>query len=239
LAEITKQIIRIVNWAKFQHYKDRNPPWIKLHRELLISRTWLTADDASRVLAIVCMVLAAETGNKIPLDIAYIKRRAYLNQDPDFAQLVASQFIEIVDETGNASSLLADASGLHANARPETETETEAETEAEKSQKRAPSCAPTKRGTRIPDDFAVSEEHRTFASEEELPNPDSEIDAFRDYWRSIPGARGMKLDWHATFRNWLRRAAEIKRVPRGIQNGKPTLSEIVARETAIVRSRAK
>jgi len=87
----------------------------------------LTADDASRVLALACMVLAAETGNKIPLDIAYIKRRAYLNHDPDFAQLIASQFIEIVHETGNASSLLAGASGLHANARPETETEAEAE----------------------------------------------------------------------------------------------------------------
>src|SRR5262249_40129317 len=131
LAEITKQIIRVVNWAKFQHYKDRNPPWIKLHRELLISRTWLTADDASRVLAIVCMVLAAETGNKIPLDIAYIKRRAYLNQEPDFPQLIPSQFSEIVDASGTASNVLGDASALHTNARPETETEAEAETQAE------------------------------------------------------------------------------------------------------------
>jgi len=28
-------MLRVKNWGKFQHYKDRNPPWIKLHRGLL------------------------------------------------------------------------------------------------------------------------------------------------------------------------------------------------------------
>jgi hypothetical protein len=27
--------LRVKNWSEFQHYKDRNPPWIKLHRTLL------------------------------------------------------------------------------------------------------------------------------------------------------------------------------------------------------------
>ncbi len=26
---------RIKNWDKFQHFKNRRPPWIKLHREIL------------------------------------------------------------------------------------------------------------------------------------------------------------------------------------------------------------
>jgi len=118
------QFIRVVNWKRFQHYKDRNPPWIKMHRELLTSRTWVAGDDASRVLAITCMLLAAETDNKIPLDVAYLRRRAYLNQEPDFSGLVSSQFIEIVDDAGSASIALAD---CKQNARPETETETETE----------------------------------------------------------------------------------------------------------------
>jgi hypothetical protein len=29
------------NWGKFQHYKDRCPPWIKLHRDLLNDREFL------------------------------------------------------------------------------------------------------------------------------------------------------------------------------------------------------
>ncbi len=28
---------------------------------------------------------------------------------------------------------------------------------------------------------------------------------FRDYWIAIPGAKGTKLDWFATWRNWIRR----------------------------------
>lgn len=35
-----------------------------------------------------------------------------------------------------------------------------------------------------------------------------ELDKFRDYWRAVPGAKGLKLDWDATWRNWLRRASE-------------------------------
>jgi hypothetical protein len=27
--------IRIKNWAQFQHFKDRKPPWVKLYRDLL------------------------------------------------------------------------------------------------------------------------------------------------------------------------------------------------------------
>jgi hypothetical protein len=33
-----------------------------------------------------------------------------------------------------------------------------------------------------------------------------ETEAFVDYWRGIPGAKGLKLDWLATWRNWMRRA---------------------------------
>jgi uncharacterized protein YdaU (DUF1376 family) len=29
--------------------------------------------------------------------------------------------------------------------------------------------------------------------------------AFRDYWISVPGAKGCKLDWLATWRNWIRK----------------------------------
>ena len=27
--------LHIKNWGEFQHYKKRNPPWIKLHKKLL------------------------------------------------------------------------------------------------------------------------------------------------------------------------------------------------------------
>lgn len=38
----------------------------------------------------------------------------------------------------------------------------------------------------------------------------TELEKFTDYWRAVPGAKGRKLDWPATYRNWIRTAAERK-----------------------------
>jgi hypothetical protein len=33
-------------------------------------------------------------------------------------------------------------------------------------------------------------------------------EAFVDYWTGIPGAKGRKVNWVGTWKNWLRREAE-------------------------------
>jgi hypothetical protein len=38
---------------------------------------------------------------------------------------------------------------------------------------------------------------------------DAECDAFRDYWTAKPGRDACKLDWDATWRNWVRRAGGL------------------------------
>jgi hypothetical protein len=108
---------RVAKWEDHQHYKDRNPPWIKLHYELLSSNTWVMLDDASRVLAVAIMLLASRHEGHVPASLDYIKRVAYLNKKPDLNPLISIGFI----------TPLADASNLQAQARPETETETETE----------------------------------------------------------------------------------------------------------------
>lgn len=119
-----RRFIRITNWTKYQHYSDRNPPWIKLHRDLLTSEVWTMSGDASKALAVAIMLLAAVHENKIPAKPCYIKRVAYLDTLPDFSPLIENGFIEIIDENlENASALLAHASNLQAYATPETETE--------------------------------------------------------------------------------------------------------------------
>lgn len=42
---------RIKNWDKFQHFKDRRPPWIKLYRDLLDDPDWfaLSGNDAKNL----------------------------------------------------------------------------------------------------------------------------------------------------------------------------------------------
>jgi hypothetical protein len=48
------------DWAEFQHYKDRNPTWIKLHRTLLDNFEFHRLPLASRALAPMLWLLASE-----------------------------------------------------------------------------------------------------------------------------------------------------------------------------------
>ncbi len=67
--------------------------------------------------------------------------------------------------------------------------------------------AKANRGCRLPTDF---EPDYDFAIEEGLP-PERvkvEIEKFRDYWRSKAGANATKIDWQATWRNWVRKAVD-------------------------------
>ena len=110
---------KVRNWRKFQHYSKRNPPWIKLHYEVMTSRDWVMLSDASKLLAIVCMLIASRNEGEVPDDPEYIKRVAYLDRAPNLLPLIDSGF------------LLADASARkHKQAHATSETETEAETEA-------------------------------------------------------------------------------------------------------------
>jgi hypothetical protein len=44
-----------------------------------------------------------------------------------------------------------------------------------------------------------------------------ETHAFRDYWLSVPGAKGKKADWDATWRNWIRNAHKRSK-PKHVEN---------------------
>lgn len=53
------------DWDTFQHYKDRSPPWIKLHKTLLNNFEFRCLPDASRALAPLLWLLASEYENGV------------------------------------------------------------------------------------------------------------------------------------------------------------------------------
>ncbi len=65
-------------------------------------------------------------------------------------------------------------------------------------------------GARPPQDWAPSPDDIAFAAAAGLAEGaiQGEAAKFRDYWIAVPGARGRKLDWPATWKNWIRRMAE-------------------------------
>lgn len=68
------------------------------------------------------------------------------------------------------------------------------------------------RGTRLRPNWEPSEATRQWIQREGYPEQwvDTQFHKFHDYWQSISGKRGIKLNWDSTFRNWLRNAAEWK-----------------------------
>lgn len=68
-----------------------------------------------------------------------------------------------------------------------------------------PSLKVEARASRLPADWKPSESDVAFCREER-PDllPTQVADQFRDYWIAQPGAKGRKVDWPATWRNWVR-----------------------------------
>jgi hypothetical protein len=62
------------------------------------------------------------------------------------------------------------------------------------------------KAARIRQDWSPSPSDRAFASELGL-DAVALADEFRDYWVAVPGSKGRKLDWPATWRNHCRRRA--------------------------------
>jgi hypothetical protein len=110
----------------------------------------------------------------------------------------------------------------HAFAMPSDIQEQEQEQEQEENQQNHAARKTRSRsrvGTPVPEGLEVTDEHRVFARKHKLPNPDDEIGRFLDYWRARPGKEGLKLDWNATFRNWLRNASQFSRDHKGANHG--------------------
>jgi len=69
---------------------------------------------------------------------------------------------------------------------------------------RAEACK-TQRGSRLPADWFPSESEIQFCKTERPDlDPAKTAERFRDYWHAQPGSKGTKLDWTATWRNWVR-----------------------------------
>jgi hypothetical protein len=112
------------NWAVFQHYKNRLPPWIKLHRELLNDRVYMSLPLASKAIAPLMWLLASESKNgSFDGSLDELVFRLHITEK-DYRDGVKP----LIDKGFfvDASNVIADCQQL---ATPERETETEKETE--------------------------------------------------------------------------------------------------------------
>jgi hypothetical protein len=58
--------MRIKNWTKFQHFKDRRPPWVKLYRDILDDLEWHELDPLAAKVLVMLWLIASEDDGRIP-----------------------------------------------------------------------------------------------------------------------------------------------------------------------------
>lgn len=92
----------VKNFERFQHYRDRSPPWIKLYNELLDDYEFGLLPDASKMHIIAIWLLASRSENKIPYDAAWVSRRINANSKVDLDLLAANGFIVVDQELNNS-----------------------------------------------------------------------------------------------------------------------------------------
>jgi len=110
--------VKIQNWDRFQHYKNRNPPWIKLHKRLLDNPEWVALPDHASRLLIELWLLGSENDGELPSieRIAFRVRRPLKSVSASLKVLQDKGFVD------RASTVL---DGCLPLAVPETEAETE------------------------------------------------------------------------------------------------------------------
>ncbi len=91
--------------------------------------------------------------------------------------------------------------------------------EPEQEEKEEPEEGTPARATRFSSDFEFPSTWRTWASSEGHPNPDRAFEKFRDHWVAVAGPHGLKRDWFAAFRNWIRKDVDDEqKQPRSGRN---------------------
>jgi hypothetical protein len=118
---------KVRNFEQFQHYKHRNPPWIRLYNQLLHDRRFFRLDDQTKYLAIGCFLLASQYDNKIPFDQEWIIKELSLSCIPNWQDIIDSEFIIPID--CDASAMLATCLQHASQSRVEQSRVDNAETE--------------------------------------------------------------------------------------------------------------
>ena len=132
------EYLKVRKWEELQQYKDRDPKWIKLYRDLLDDYEFDSLDELAQLHLIKIWLLAAKVGNKIPKDPEWIGRKIGAQSKVQLDQICTAGFLSPYESV-----------------QPCTETyleeETEEEKETEKKEREAASApAGKKRKTTFP-----------------------------------------------------------------------------------------
>jgi hypothetical protein len=199
--------LRPKKWEAFQHYKDRCPPWIKLHREILNDRVFMLLPTASKALAPLLWLLASESKAQDGTFDAS-------TDELEFRLRISRKEIEFGRKALIENGFFVDASIVLAPCEQTTSTEGEEEGEEEgktKKEGEEDSANQSRRKTRIAAEFDPRPEEKLLADDLGIEF-EPQLQAFKDHHE----AKGsLMADWNAALRTWLRNAKRWERSAPG------------------------
>lgn len=182
---------KIKGWAKFQHFRNRKPPWIKLYRDILDDLDWHELDPLAAKSLVSLWLLASESDGVLP-DMKKIAFRLRMSEKQ--AKSIVSQLSHWLEQ--DDITVISD---RYQDDSVEREIETEKEIEKETEREFMP------RGSRLNPNWQPSSDELEFARQLGIDGL-SEAERFRDYWTAQAGQKAVKANWTATWRNWIRNA---------------------------------
>lgn len=186
--------LSVSNFSELQHYRDRNPVWIKMYVRLLDNDEFLDLPEVSQRHLMMLWIVAAKTNNRLPDNPKRLAQAIKARGKVDIALLLRSGFLRRLTAEEIAAAEQADAKALAAleipasrngaepyqNATLEGEGEGETELPSTTARAKEPTKQPTEHRTEPPGKRPASLHAKIGALLKAVPSPDlwgAEIDA--------------------------------------------------------------
>jgi len=186
--------MRIKNWTKFQHFKDRRPPWVKLYRDILDDLEWHELDPLAAKVLVMLWLIASENEGQIPDNKTLAFRLRLTEVKTKEIIIKLSHWLEQDDINVISSGYQLDL--------PERETETEKETETKREKNATSVACPPDVDQQIWDDWkqlrkakkAPVTETVVNSARKEAAKANMEFSDFLSIW-CARGSQGLQADW--------------------------------------------
>ena len=208
--------MRIKNWTKFQHFKDRRPPWVKLYRDILDDLEWHELDPLAAKVLVMLWLIASEDDGRIPdtKTLAFRLRLTEIKTKEIVIKL--SHWLEQDDINVISSGYQLDST--------ETETETEKEIETKKEKNATKVACPSDVSEQVWNDWLqLRKAKKASVTETVLKGARSEakkigwsLEQFLIEW-CTRGSQGLKAEW---VKEKLTRSEERQNVMAELTRGK-------------------
>jgi hypothetical protein len=195
------QYLRVKNFDKYQHYKKRNPPWIRLYYALLDDFQFLQLSDPAQLAYLKLILIASRTTNRFAADASYLKQVTRSRKTLPLKELLASGFVS-ASEISELSELSEGSDMSVANASIVLAERLQDASKKRGNGKRAWS-----------EELSPTDKHKSLAVQWKL-DLGFEWGKFKNYCLAHDKRYS---NFEAAFRNWLARAYEQKGVGHALR----------------------